>query len=123
MYGKKTKPIQKNEINDNENQLKNERESEIQSLKKTKIVLISNEFSLKKISNYKKYGIDLLCPKSADFNPFINQIKQLQFREISSLVLKGTFISLIILAICFFDRYRVANIQKKHALFASYKHQ
>lgn len=73
-----------------------------QRWKKTKIVLISSEFSLKKISNYKKYGIDLLCPKSADFNQFMNQIKQLQFKEISSLVLKGTFISLIILAICFF---------------------
>ena len=67
-----------------------------QRWKNTKIVLISNEFSLKKISNPKKYGIDLLCAKSADFSQFMNQIKQLQFRKISSIILKYSFISIIL---------------------------
>jgi DNA-binding NarL/FixJ family response regulator len=72
-----------------------------QRWKNTKIVLISSEFSLKKIANPKKYGIDLLCAKSADFNQFMNQIKQLQFRKISSILLKTTFISLILAAVYF----------------------
>lgn len=72
-----------------------------QRWKNTKIVLISSEFSLKKIANPKKYGIDLLCPKSADFNQFMNQIKQLQFRKISSILLKATFVSIILVTAYF----------------------
>ena len=73
-----------------------------QSWKKAKIVLISNEFSLNKIRNPKKYGIDLLSPKSSDFNQYALQIKQLQFKKISSIVLKGAFISLFLVAVYFF---------------------
>ncbi|MEY3237129.1 MAG: hypothetical protein RI883_1230 [Bacteroidota bacterium] len=59
-----------------------------QKWKKSKIVLISSEFSLKKITNPKKYGIDQLCPKSSDFNQFIGQIKQLQYKKIATIFLK-----------------------------------
>ena len=72
-----------------------------QTWKKTKIVLISNEFSLNKIRNPKKYGIDLLCAKSSDFDQFIAQIKQLQFKHIVSIFLKSTLISLSLITLYF----------------------
>jgi DNA-binding NarL/FixJ family response regulator len=72
-----------------------------QTWKKTKIVLISNEFSLNKIRNPKKYGIDLLCAKSSDFDQFMAQIKQLQFKHIVSIFLKSTLISLSLITLYF----------------------
>lgn len=71
-----------------------------QTWKQTKIILISNEFSLNKINNPKKYGIDFICAKSSNFNQFSIQIKQIQFRLIVSIVLKITALFLILIAVC-----------------------
>jgi len=70
-----------------------------QKWKKTKIVLISSEFSLKKIANHKKYGIDLLCAKSSDFNQFSGQIKQLQFKKIARIISNIAIGTLLLLAL------------------------
>ena len=51
-----------------------------QRWRKTKIILISSDFSLQKIGNHKKYGINLLCVKSVEFHQFMRQIKQLQYK-------------------------------------------